>query len=163
MDIVRITRKELYDKVWSEPLIKLAKVYHLSDNGLRKICKKHDIPLPIAGHWAKVQNGHKVTQRPFTGNHNEQIIINVQRSLISRTKNVTQKAEVPIFGTIIVPNEVQSFHPVVRSIKQRMKEKYRYYNCAYHFKRMRLSKENWDRGMRIYDTALRAIEKILAN
>jgi len=38
-EIVILTRKELYDQVWSTPMTKLAKSYNLSDNGLRKICK----------------------------------------------------------------------------------------------------------------------------
>lgn len=41
-----VTRKELYDLVWSTPMIKLAKEFNLSDNGLRKVCKKYNIPIP---------------------------------------------------------------------------------------------------------------------
>jgi hypothetical protein len=39
---------------------------HLSDNGLRKICKKMKVPTPYAGYWAILQNGKKakVTQLP---------------------------------------------------------------------------------------------------
>jgi len=54
-----ITRKELYDLIWSQPMIHLAKEFNLSDNGLRKICKKNDIPFPNAGYWAKVKYGYK--------------------------------------------------------------------------------------------------------
>jgi hypothetical protein len=60
MKEVTFTRKELYDLVWSEPLIRLAKKYKISDNGLRKICKRMNIPLPNSGHWQKIQNGYKV-------------------------------------------------------------------------------------------------------
>ncbi len=58
----KLTRQELYDLVWSKPMTTLAKEFNLSDNGLRKICKKNDIPLPNAGHWAKVQSGYKTTK-----------------------------------------------------------------------------------------------------
>jgi hypothetical protein len=58
---VTYTRKELYDLVWKEPLSRLAKKYKISDNGLRKICKRMNIPLPPNGHWQKVQYGYKVT------------------------------------------------------------------------------------------------------
>ena len=60
MKEVTFTRKELYDLVWTEPLIRLAKKYKISDNGLRKICKRMNIPLPNSGHWQKIQNGYKV-------------------------------------------------------------------------------------------------------
>lgn len=58
----KFTRQELYDLVWSKPMTTLAKEFNLSDNGLRKICRKNDIPLPNAGHWAKVQFGYKTTK-----------------------------------------------------------------------------------------------------
>ena len=61
MNQTQLTRKELYDLVWSKPLIQLAKIYNISDNGLRKICKKYEIPLPKMGHWQKIQFGKKVT------------------------------------------------------------------------------------------------------
>ncbi len=56
----QLSRKELYDFVWSKPLLQLSKEFGLSDNGLRKICKKYYIPLPKMGHWQKVQFGKKV-------------------------------------------------------------------------------------------------------
>jgi len=34
--------------------------YGLSDNGLRKICKRLNVPVPPRGYWAKVEAGHKV-------------------------------------------------------------------------------------------------------
>src|SRR5664280_2879502 len=61
MDTITFTRKELYDLVWKEPLSRLAKEYKISDNGLRKICKRMNIPLPPDGHWQKVKYGYKVT------------------------------------------------------------------------------------------------------
>lgn len=57
----KLTRKELYDLVCSKPMTTLAKEFNLSDNGLRKICKQNNIPLPKIGHWAKIQYGHEST------------------------------------------------------------------------------------------------------
>ncbi len=34
----RITRSELYAKIWSEPMVKIAKEFGISDRGLAKIC-----------------------------------------------------------------------------------------------------------------------------
>ena len=61
----KISRQELYDLVWSKPMTALAKEYNISDNGLRKICKKLDIPLPQLGHWQKLQYGKKVKKIPL--------------------------------------------------------------------------------------------------
>lgn len=65
MEKVEVTRQELYNLVWSKPMIKLALEYNLSDNGLRKICKKHEIPLPQLGHWQKIQYNKKVKVIPL--------------------------------------------------------------------------------------------------
>ena len=50
---IQIGRQELYEQVWSGPMIKLAKHYGLSDVGLAKTCKRHKIPIPGHGYWAK--------------------------------------------------------------------------------------------------------------
>lgn len=62
---IKISRKELYDLVWSKPMSTLAKEYLISDNGLRKICKKFNIPLPQLGHWQKIQHNKKVNVIPL--------------------------------------------------------------------------------------------------
>lgn len=55
-----IKREELYEQVWSMPLSQLCEKYGLSDNGLRKVCKRLNVPIPWRGYWAKVEAGHKV-------------------------------------------------------------------------------------------------------
>jgi len=54
-----IASTDFYELVWSEPVEKIAHRYKLSGNGLAKICKKHRIPLPPRGYWAKIHHGHK--------------------------------------------------------------------------------------------------------
>jgi hypothetical protein len=56
----RYNRERLYEEVWSEPVIVVAKRYGLSDVGLAKICKKLNIPRPGLGYWAK-----KAAARPI--------------------------------------------------------------------------------------------------
>ena len=58
-------RKKLYEEVWSEPMITLAKKYGVSDTTLKKRCRKYGIPLPDAGHWAKFRAGKFVKQKPL--------------------------------------------------------------------------------------------------
>lgn len=54
---ITLTRKELCEKVWFQPVHTLAKEYGISDVGLKKICKRRDIPAPGLGYWAKVAHG----------------------------------------------------------------------------------------------------------
>ena len=59
------TRREFYDLVWSKPMIHLAKDLGVSDVALHKICRKHDIPNPPLGWWAKKAAGKVVEQIPL--------------------------------------------------------------------------------------------------
>jgi hypothetical protein len=62
---VTLTRKELYEQVWTTPMRKLAPTYGLSDVGLTKVCKKYNIPTPPRGYWAKKAFGKRVKQIPL--------------------------------------------------------------------------------------------------
>jgi len=59
------TREAFYDLVWSKPLTQLANEFSLSDVALHKICKKHDIPHPPLGWWAKQAAGKPVKPVPL--------------------------------------------------------------------------------------------------
>ena len=61
----RFTREEFYDLVWTKPLTHLAKDFRLSDVALHKICRKHDIPNPPLGWWAKHAAGQNVKRIPL--------------------------------------------------------------------------------------------------
>ena len=65
MASVQITRKALYDQVWSQPMCHVSKKYGISDVGLAKICRKHKIPCPPRGYWAKKTAGQTPEQIPL--------------------------------------------------------------------------------------------------
>lgn len=55
-----VTRTNLYEEVWREPLSKLCSKYDISDVGLKKVLDRHGIPRPPVGYWAmKPQNQQK--------------------------------------------------------------------------------------------------------
>lgn len=60
-----IAREELYKRVWSEPMRTLAPQFGVSDVGLAKVCKRHAIPRPPVGYWAKKQFGKHVRKTPL--------------------------------------------------------------------------------------------------
>ena len=59
------TRQEFYDLVWSKPLTQLAGEFGLSDVALHKICRKHEVPNPPLGWWAKKAAGQQVKHTPL--------------------------------------------------------------------------------------------------
>lgn len=62
-------REKLYEEIWAEPMMQVAKRYGISDVGLAKICKKLSIPPPPRGYWTKKSYGvstRKEHLRPAT-------------------------------------------------------------------------------------------------
>lgn len=56
----RVTREELFKKVWQKPMIRLAEEFGISGNGLAKVCDKLNVPYPPRGYWAKKEAGKPV-------------------------------------------------------------------------------------------------------
>jgi hypothetical protein len=65
MEKITLTRKELYDLVWSHPLSSLSKKYNISYHVLIKVCEKLNVPIPETGHWQKVQFGKPISIKPL--------------------------------------------------------------------------------------------------
>jgi low affinity Fe/Cu permease len=55
----KLSRSELYKKVWTTPMVRLAPEFSISDVALAKTCKKYNIPRPPRGYWARIANGYK--------------------------------------------------------------------------------------------------------
>lgn len=58
-----LTREDLYELVWSKPMVELAQDLGLSDVALAKRCRKLGVPVPGRGYWARVASG-QVPHRP---------------------------------------------------------------------------------------------------
>ena len=93
------SRNELYELVWTKPMTHLSKELGLSDVGLRKICVKFGIPLPLRGYWSRLQFG-KQDPRPALPfeNNNPQILLPdedtaASREQISLMRKLAKKTE----------------------------------------------------------------------
>ena len=63
MQSFTLTRKELYELIWSKPMTKVAQDFGVSDVWISKICKEADIPRPPVGYWQKLDAGKKPTKK----------------------------------------------------------------------------------------------------
>lgn len=78
-----LTRRRLYDLVWTRPLSVLAAEFGISASGLSKICDRMLVPCPPRGHWAKTRAGQPPKRPPLppaprgTG---ERIVISGERA-----------------------------------------------------------------------------------
>ena len=114
METKELSRKQLYDLVWSTPLSKLTLQYALSTNGIKKICKEFDIPIPDRSYWSKLKFNKKVKiikLDPVFGGIGKIILtireegnpINVdQTPLTIRTKEIENDPQAPL----IVPDKI---------------------------------------------------------
>ncbi|MCC6207515.1 MAG: hypothetical protein IT488_05125 [Gammaproteobacteria bacterium] len=62
---IQISRQELYEEIWSEPVATVAKRYGISDVGLAKLCSRLDIPRPGRGYWEKKRHDRAPRRPPL--------------------------------------------------------------------------------------------------
>lgn len=92
--IIKLTRKQIYDEVWSISISGMVKKYDIPYSALWKQIKDAKIPIPPAGYWTqKIFNKETVTVE-LTGEPDE--IVELHKS---GTKNRLKKV------TVEVPNE----------------------------------------------------------
>ena len=60
-----LLREELYERVWTTAMYRLAKEFGFSDVGLAKLCKKHNIPRPGLGYWRRIELGQRPERLPL--------------------------------------------------------------------------------------------------
>jgi hypothetical protein len=58
-----LTREDLYDIVWKEPMLKTAEHYNVSSSYLARVCSRMNVPRPERGYWAKLAVG-KAPKKP---------------------------------------------------------------------------------------------------
>lgn len=106
MGTIIITRKELYQMVWSEPITRLAQKFGFSDVWLARICRNNKIPRPPRGYWAIIKSGGKAPKTPLPKRKGNDLIeirvydpsVKKERSLSKQripTKKISKKIIIP--------------------------------------------------------------------
>ena len=162
METIELTRKQLFEIVWSTPISRLAKEYALSDNGIRKLCKRYDIPIPKNGYWSKLKFNKPVKKEnlnPIFGGVDKIVItireegnaVNIdQKPLTIRTKEIENDPKAPL----TVPDEIIKPDILTIQTKQYWKGKisftsYREDNRIIY--PIRVEKNNRERALRFMD------------
>lgn len=173
-----ISRKELYDLVWSEPMIVLSKRFGLSDNGLRKQCKSMNIPTPSSGYWAKLRFGKKTEIIPLPEEYNGK-----KQSTDLREANPSEKEEINLTPKVdrykerelvicsgdtsafIVPGVLYAKDPVIIDTKEKFRQeseniylkKSPYKNKIGPTLDINVSEKTIDRALSIFATIIHAL------
>lgn len=104
----RLTRAELYERVWTTPMTRLAAEFGVSDVVLSKFCRKHYIPTPPQGYWM-MSAERKAALRPELGDSpgtEENLTIHASQATRAKTAS-----NIPI--EVIVPAELVNPRPVI--------------------------------------------------
>ena len=127
-----LNREELYAKVWEKALVNVAADYGLSDNGLKKICIKMNIPIPYNGYWAKLKYHKDVFKTPLPNlkpgdleTYEVEIKEKQEIEMMGRYKTLIEFEQQPE-NKIIVPEKVARLHPLVKLTKERVSNVKRY-------------------------------------
>jgi len=104
-------REELYERVWTTSVHRLAKEFGYSDVGLSKLCHKHQIPTPGLGYWRRVELGQKPPRTPLPTVEQPspyQIELTIREHVPGQRR--PDKADVPV---VAVPSDKALAHPFI--------------------------------------------------
>lgn len=174
---IRLSRKELYQKVWSKPMSRLAPTLGLSDRGLAKLCKRHRIPRPGRGYWQKKKFGKQVRRTPLPKLRNDEeklATLTIQKVAALKSPDeppgpveVQRAFEKKSENRIEVPQRVGRYHPLVRQSRDILKgwgsPRYgwnnQYRSLPADCLDIRVEKASRRRALKIMDTLIKALEE----
>ncbi len=175
-----ITRTELYQMIWKDPMTKVAPQFGLSDVGLAKACKRYNIPRPPVGYWAQKQFGKQPPQTPLpAASENQQLIEFIAAEQAKPADKKTTKNErvqdeqlkalieheVQEENRILVPEQVSKYHPFVQQTKEAFADRnndrglyYPGFMAEGARLDIRIGKDSIPRALRLIDTIIKTVE-----
>lgn len=123
-------REQLYEQVWTTPMVHLARRFGLAGPALRKVCVGLGIPVPERGHWAKLAAGH-IIPKPVLPPQSAEVppqalarqraprLPKLQRSLRDAGVSAAEALQKPIADQAIEPAydmSTSAFHALVRPL-----------------------------------------------
>lgn len=172
-----LTRKELYDLVWSEPMSVVCKQFGISDNGLRKHCKSMNIPIPPVGYWSKLKYG-KPVEKPILPKDYEgkKQSVNLQEvdpndiiveliPPVDRYKEREAEIESGNLSYFVVPEVLYAKDPLIIDTKEKIREdrenihlsKSPYKSKIKETLNVSVNRDSLDRTLSIFSTVIRSL------
>ena len=167
-----LSRIELYNLVWSEPLLRLSKRFNISDNGLRKICIRMKIPLPKSGHWQKVEHGKRVRiiELPADYSGEKEVTLEViteesirKTTITEEIKKLQLQIESEMKEQLLVPEKLTKPDDLVRVTRERFAATAKRDWSSRVFKdypdelNINVAVSNEPRALRFFDTLIKAL------
>ena len=120
MSTIKLTREQLYERVWTTPLVQLAQEFGITDVAIAKTCKRLNVPTPPRGYWAKLAAGQQPRKSPLP----KAPIVEQRQGLAAETAKQLHSANPPTevlaiqkLERIELPADNRSLHPVARELR----------------------------------------------
>ncbi len=168
--VITVDRETLFKEVWATPGQKLAKKYSVSDVALAKACRRHKIPRPPRGYWAKLAHGKPSRQIPLPALDDPQLqkvrfYGGASMSNEFQDLELAAKKERGLSDTgIVVPKRLFSPHLLVKAISDRFKSKVSKESSSNSTRKkeppITVSHSSLPRALRILDTLIKTWESL---
>lgn len=185
-----LTRKQLYDMVWSTPMMRLARQFHCSSTWLARICREASVPVPPRGYWAKKRAGKAAQRRglPRSADPDEVVVSYTPPDATEEFDSQPPpppppppppldddlqalRSQIEQAGPIAVPTELNELHPVVARTRRALQAA-----AAQHRENHGLLQPHWvhdgclidlevsataaDRAIRLFAGLFRALQQL---
>lgn len=161
---------------------RLAKEWGISDVGLAKVCRKHDIPCPPVGYWAKKQFGKAPAPTPLPPRKSDDVeTIRIYRRSDHEAADVppppppVYDEDIPLLLSqaealpkLTIPKSLRNPHKFVEEMRRHYQDpspwyrEHDFYRPTGNSKRqlIHVSRPQSHRAMLLLDTLFKAIEKL---
>jgi len=164
MDCKILTREELHALVWSKPIQRLSGELGVSDVGLAKICKRHNIPTPGRGYWRKKETGVQTKVIPLRlapRDSTNRIVFSPGRQVVAKIHD-QRPTKTLVSVTVAVGSPVS--HPIAHRTEDLLNRGKRDERGILHARRcdcshLLVSKSTLPRAILVLDAVLRGIEQ----
>ncbi|WP_029902406.1 hypothetical protein [Prevotella sp. 10(H)] len=116
---MKLTRKQLYDLVWTEPLTAISKRLEISGAELGKRCAAANIPLPPNGYWSKLIYGKNIDKALLSGDENEEVDLAPYLTPQQIIEKEISKGDQSVFK---VPEILYAKDPLIIDTKEKHRE-----------------------------------------
>jgi hypothetical protein len=153
---LNFSREELYDLLWSKPLIFAAVECKVSMPVLRQVCLDNDIPLPWGGYKPTKITSDRKALPPRTD-------FDFRSAVATAVDSLHFPGETP--ASFQIPLKLSNLDPLVAAAKNAVSEDYQFYRMPHMLRAghgelaVRASKDNFDRALRIMDVLIKAWRK----
>lgn len=159
---MKLTRKELYDLVWEEPLTAISKRLEISGAELGKRCTAAKIPLPPNGYWSKLIYGKNKERTLLSGNENEEVDLAPYLTPQQIIEKEISKGNLSVFN---VPEILYAKDPLIIDTKEKHREdmipwsqrKSPYKSKIKESLNVSVGEKSIDRALCIFSTVIKAL------